>query len=52
MANTYTSFHYHFTFSTRNREPWIVQEIEARIWAYIGGIARKTQDDGDSSGRD
>jgi len=41
MANTYTSFHYHFTFSTRNREPWIVQEIEARIWAYIGGIARK-----------
>ena len=41
MANTYTSFHYHFTFSTKNREPWIVQKIEARIWAYIGGIARK-----------
>jgi len=40
MANTYTSFHYHFTFSTKNREPWIVQGIEARMWAYIGGIAR------------
>jgi len=41
MANTYTSFHYHFTFSTKNREPWIVEGIEARVWAYIGGIARK-----------
>src|SRR5438128_2831024 len=41
MANTYTSFHYHFTFSTKNREPWIKPEIEGRIWAYLGGIARK-----------
>ena len=40
MANTYTSLHYHFTFSTKNREPWIVAELENRIWAYIGGIAR------------
>lgn len=41
MANTYTSFHYHFTFSTKKREPWITREIEKRVWAYIGGIARK-----------
>src|ERR1043166_9696891 len=41
MANTYTSLHYHFTFSTRNREPWITQKIEERVWAYIGGVARK-----------
>ena len=41
MANTYTSFHFHFTFSTKNREPWITREIEARVWAYVGGIARK-----------
>ena len=40
MANTYTSLHYHFTFSTKNREPWISQEIESRVWAYIGGVAR------------
>ena len=33
MANTYTSFHYHFTFSTKNREPWITPEIEKRVWA-------------------
>jgi putative transposase len=38
MANT---FHYHFTFSTKNREPWIAREIETRVWAYIGGVARK-----------
>ena len=40
MANTYTSLHYHLTFSTNNREPWIAQEIEDRVWAYIGGVVR------------
>jgi putative transposase len=43
MANTYTSLHYHFTFSTKNREPWIVAEIENRVWAYVGVIARHHQ---------
>jgi REP element-mobilizing transposase RayT len=41
MANTYTSLHYHFTFSTKNRQPWIVSEIEERVWAYLGGILKK-----------
>ena len=41
MTNTYTSLHYHFTVSTKNREPWIVPTIEGRVWSYIGGIARK-----------
>lgn len=40
MANTYASLYYHFTFSTKNREPSIVPEMESRVWAYIGGIAR------------
>jgi putative transposase len=40
MANTYTSLHYHFAFSTKNREPWITPEIENRVRAYIGGVAR------------
>jgi putative transposase len=31
MANTYTSLQYHFTFSTKNREPWITEEIENRV---------------------
>lgn len=40
MANTYSSLTYHFVFSTKNREPWLVQDIESRVWSYIGGIAR------------
>ena len=40
MANTYTCLHYHVLFSTRNRERWLVPEIEERVWRFIGGIAR------------
>jgi putative transposase len=40
MANTYTSLHYHIVVSTKNRQPWIVRDIEERIWAYIAGIVR------------
>jgi len=41
MANTYTSLFYHVVFSTKNRVPYIKPEIENRVWAYIGGVARK-----------
>lgn len=41
MSNTYTSLHYHFAFSTRNRRPWIKGDIEQQVWAYLGGIARQ-----------
>ena len=41
MANTYASLHYHLIFSTKNRAAHLKPEIEQRIWAYIGGIARK-----------
>ncbi len=41
MANTYTALNYHLIFSTKNREPWIRQDIEQRAWEYLGGIARK-----------
>ena len=40
MANTYTSLHYHVIFSTKNREPWLVRDIEQRVWEFIGGVAR------------
>jgi putative transposase len=40
MANTYTSLHYHIIFSTKNRQLWLTPDIEQRIWAFIGGIAR------------
>ena len=41
MANTYTSLYYHVVFSTRHRVRCLDREIEARVWAYIGGVARK-----------
>ena len=41
MANTYTSLTYHLIFSTKNREPWIVPDIEQRLWQVMGGIIRK-----------
>ena len=40
MANTYTSLFYHIVFSTKNRVAFIRPDIEERVWAYIGGIAR------------
>ena len=41
MANTYSHLYYHLVFSTKKRTPWITSDIEQRIWAYLGGIARK-----------
>jgi REP element-mobilizing transposase RayT len=41
MGNTYTSLHFHFVFSTKNRKPSISHDIEERVWSYIGGIARE-----------
>jgi putative transposase len=41
MANTYSNLFYHLVFSTKNREDFISPGIENRVWAYIGGVARK-----------
>lgn len=40
MANTYSAVFFHIVFSTKNRKRWIAPEIEGRVWAFIGGIAR------------
>jgi putative transposase len=41
MANTYSNLFYHIVFSTKGRKDFIMPDIEDRIWAYIGGIARQ-----------
>lgn len=41
MANTFSCLHYHFIFSTRNREKWLSDESQERAWAYIAETARK-----------
>jgi putative transposase len=41
MANTFSNLFYHIVFSTKNRENFISSDMESRVWAYIGGVARK-----------
>ncbi|MCP5550355.1 MAG: IS200/IS605 family transposase [Akkermansiaceae bacterium] len=40
MPSTHLSLHYHFIFSTKNREPWLPPEPRARVHAYLGGAIR------------
>jgi len=39
MPSTYTSLHYHFVFSTKNRTTMIRAEWRLRLHEYLGGIA-------------
>ena len=43
MANTFTCLQYHLVFSTKHREPWLRADVQERVWAYLGGIARQNQ---------
>ena len=31
---------HHIVFSTKNREPWLEEELQSSLFAYIGGIVR------------
>jgi REP element-mobilizing transposase RayT len=41
MSHTYCSSLFHCVFSTKERRPAIVAELQERLWAYMGGIARE-----------
>ncbi len=41
MASSFTCLYFHIVFSTKRRQPILVDEIAPRIWAYLGGIARE-----------
>jgi putative transposase len=43
MGQTYTSLYVHIIFSTKNREPVLHDGLREKLWAYIGGIARKEE---------
>jgi REP element-mobilizing transposase RayT len=43
MSHTYCSSLFHCAFSTKERRKTIVPEIQPRLWAYMGGIARERQ---------
>jgi putative transposase len=40
MSHTYSSLLVHCIFSTKDRKPIIPQDMQSKLWAYIGGIAR------------
>ena len=40
MANTYTTLYYHIVFGTSKRLPVLSKDMQDRVWAYLGGIAR------------
>ena len=41
MSHTYTVLLVHCVFSTKNRRKLIPDEIQPKLWSYVGGIARK-----------
>ena len=41
MAHSYVCLYVHYVFSTKYRRKIITPELEARLWPYMGGIARE-----------
>jgi putative transposase len=41
MSHTYCSVLFHCVFSTKDRRKSITPEVQPRLWAYLGGIARE-----------
>jgi putative transposase len=41
MSHTYCCSLFHCVFSTKDRRKIIVPDVQARLWAYVGGIARE-----------
>ena len=40
MPHTYTSLLFHCVFSTKERRKLIPEDLQPRLWSYLGGIAR------------
>jgi REP element-mobilizing transposase RayT len=40
MSSSYTNLLYHIVFSTKDRQPWITDEIQTRLHEYMGGGIR------------
>ena len=41
MSQSYKNVLIHYVFSTKYRERLITEELQPRLWSYMGGIARK-----------
>jgi len=42
MAHSFVSSHIHYVFSTKGRRNLIFQDMQTRLWAFMGGIARRS----------
>jgi putative transposase len=42
VRHTHLSIRIHCVFSTKERRPSIPEDLQPRLWAFIGGIARRT----------
>ena len=40
---SYVSSYWHCVFSTKDRRPQITPDLRARLWPFLGGIARQNQ---------
>jgi len=43
MSHSFVSNFMHCTFGTKERYPFINSELEARLWPYVGGIAKENR---------
>jgi putative transposase len=41
MPQSYTNLLYHIVYSTKERQPLITNDLQARLYDYIGGMIRK-----------
>ncbi len=40
MGSSWTQNYYHVVYGTKHRTPWITPQVEQRIHAFVGGIAK------------
>jgi putative transposase len=43
MAHSYVSALFHCVFSTKERQKFIHEDLQERLWPYLGGIARENK---------
>jgi hypothetical protein len=41
MSRTFTNLLTHVVFSTKDREPLIVPDLQSELYAYLGGLTRE-----------
>ncbi|MGI8906493.1 MAG: IS200/IS605 family transposase [Candidatus Sumerlaeaceae bacterium] len=42
MGHSHTRYLYHFVWSTKHREPWITNDVEAQVYAYVTALLIKS----------